>query len=316
MVFLEAMSDYIDISDEFDKANMTVTTFVESVCADLDINIQKSELKVMTESGTDDDLAYLVEAATEGAIAKIKKTVQVIIEAFKKFISDLKDKVVRVVVNKTTRDTLSKVEKKVKLNPFIARKKVQVVDKKKPLAVIEKYKNKCDKNIAKVKGGIFKQSDVEGIFKDRDDFDKDYKAAVAGTAAMTTITVANLIKTINSELDSLPKTIDSIGKETTEIVNRFCDSIEDDEVIASTRAAYSACANFRTKLGKYESNEHVDFIMQAISVLKKEVAKIKGNTEADVAKESTEGDDFDGAESFFEDGYDSESLLAELEDLL
>ena len=316
MVFLEAMSDYIDISDEFDKANMTVTTFVESVCADLDINIQKSELKVMTESGTDDDLAYLVEAATEGAIAKIKKTVQVIIEAFKKFISDLKDKVVRVVVNKTTRDTLSKVEKKVKLNPFIARKKVQVVDKKKPLAVIEKYKNKCDKNIAKVKGGIFKQSDVEGIFKDRDDFDKDYKAAVAGTAAMTTITVANLIKTINSELDSLPKTIDSIGKETTEIVNRFCDSIEDDEVVASTRAAYSACANFRTKLGKYESNEHVDFIMQAISVLKKEVAKIKGNTEADVAKESTEGDDFDGAESFFEDGYDSESLLAELEDLL
>ena len=316
MVFLEAMSDYIDISDEFDKANMTVTTFVESVCADLDINIQKSELKVMTESGTDDDLAYLVEAATEGAIAKIKKTVQVIIEAFKKFISDLKDKVVRVVVNKTTRDTLSKVEKKVKLNPFIARKKVQVVDKKKPLAVIEKYKNKCDKNIAKVKGGIFKQSDVEGIFKDRDDFDKDYKAAVAGTAAMTTITVANLIKTINSELNSLPKTIDSIGKETTEIVERFCDSIEDDEVVASTRAAYSACANFRTKLGKYESNEHVDFIMQAISVLKKEVAKIKGNTEADVAKESTEGDDFDGAESFFEDGYDSESLLAELEDLL
>ena len=168
----------------------------------------------MTESGTDDDLAYLVEAANEGAIAKIKKTVQVIIEAFKKFISELKDRVVRVVVNKTTRDTLSKVEKKVKLNPFIARKKVQVVDKKKPLAVIEKYKNKCDKNIAKVKGGIFKQSDVEGIFKDRDDFEKDYKAAVAGTAAMTTITVANLIKTINSELDSLPKTIDSIGKET------------------------------------------------------------------------------------------------------
>lgn len=316
MVFLEAMSDYIDISDQFDKANMTVSTFVESVCADLDINIQKSELKVMTESGTDDDLAYLVEAANEGAIAKIKKTVQVIIEAFKKFISELKDRVVRVVVNKTTRDTLSKVEKKVKLNPFIARKKVQVVDKKKPLAVIEKYKNKCDKNIAKVKGGIFKQSDVEGIFKDRDDFEKDYKAAVAGTAAMTTITVANLIKTINSELNSLPKTIDSIGKETTDIVERFCDSIEDDEVVASTRAAYSACANFRTKLGKYESNEHVDFIMQAISVLKKEVAKIKGNTEADVAKESTEGDDFDGAESFFEDGYDSESLLAELEDLL
>lgn len=316
MVFLEAMSDYIDISDSFDKANLTVTTFIESVCAELDINIQKSELKVMTESGTDDDLSYLIEAATEGAIAKIKKTVQVIIEAFRKFISDLKDKVVRVVVNKTTRDTLSKVEKKVKLNPFIAKKKVQVIDKRKPLSIIEKYKNKCDKNIAKVKGGIFKQSDIDGIFKDRDDFENEYKTAIAGTAAVATVTVASLIKTINSELDSLPGTIDSIGKETTEIVNRFCDSIDDEDVIASTRAAYSACANFRTKLGKYEANEHVDFIMQAISVLKKEVAKIKGNTEADVAKESTEGDEIDGAEPFLEDGYDSESLLAELEELL
>lgn len=312
MSFMEAMQGYMDISDTFDKAQNTVSIYIESVCDELDINIQKSELKVMKESGTDDDLSMLVEAAEEGAIVKIKKTLIVIIDSFKKFISDLKDKVVRVIVTKTTRDTLSKVEKKVKINPFIAKKKVQVVDKKKPLSVIEKYKNKCDKNIAKVKGGVFKQSEVEGIFKDRDDFDRDYKAVIAGSAVMMSVTVSSLIATINKELTQLPNTIDSIGKETTEIVERFCDSINDEEVAASTRAAYSACANLRTKLGKYEANEHVDFIMQAIAVLKKEVAKIKGKTEADVVKESTS----DELDSYFEESYDSEALLSELDELL
>ena len=54
--------------------------------------------------------------------------------------------------------------------------------------------------------------------------------------------------------------------------------------------------------------------MNHISVLKKEVAKIKGDTEADVIKESAE-DINDDVDSFLENGYDSDALLAELEDL-
>ena len=128
MYFVEAMQDYIDITDKYSLDLMKIDAYIESVMSELDINMQRSELKVLTESGTDDDLTYLYEAAEEGAIVKIKKAVVAVVEAFKKFISDLKDRVVRIIVTKTTRDTLSKVEKKVKLNPFIAKKKVKITD--------------------------------------------------------------------------------------------------------------------------------------------------------------------------------------------
>lgn len=314
MYFVEAMQDYIDITDKYSLDLMKIDAYIESVMSELDINMQRSELKVLTESGTDDDLSYLYEAAEEGAIVKIKKAVVAVVEAFKKFISDLKDRVVRIIVTKTTRDTLSKVEKKVKLNPFIAKKKVKITDKKKALSVINKYKSACDKDIAKVKAGIFAEKDIQSIFKDRDNFDSDYKKAISGAAALTTVTVAQLCKMINDELNSLPNVITKIGKETSDAVEKLCDGLKDEEAATSTRVAYTACANLRSKLGKAEANEYVDSIMEGMSILKTEVAKVKGNIEADVAKESVDIDH--QIDSLFEEGYDSEALLSELEDLL
>ena len=87
MYFVEAMQDYIDITDKYSLDLMKIDAYIESVMSELDINMQRSELKVLTESGTDDDLKYLYEAAEEGAIVKIKKAVVAVVEAFKKFIS-------------------------------------------------------------------------------------------------------------------------------------------------------------------------------------------------------------------------------------
>lgn len=318
MSFFEAFRDYIDISDEYDLSSRKIDTYLEYAINEYDINCKKAELKVITESGTDEDLQYFHEAAEEGAIVKIKKAVIAVIEAFKKFISDLKDRVVRVIVTKTSRETLNRVEKKVKLNPFLRKKKVQVTDKKKAMAVINKYKSKCDKDIAKVKAGIFKQTDVEGIFKDRDDFDRDYKVAVTGAASLVTLTVGELITQVNSQLNDLPNVVNKIGKDTTDAVEKLCEGLKDEDAATSTRSAYTACANLRSKLGKAEANESVDFIMQAMSVLRKEVAKIKGSIEADVATESY--DDFDSFDDdidhLYEESYDSDALLTELEDLL
>lgn len=315
MGFVDIMENYIEVSDNFDCNNSKISAYIESVESEFNINIQRSELKVMKESGTYDDLLMLEDAAEEGAIVKLKKVVDAIIEAFKEFIKDLKDKVVRIVVNKTTRQTLSQIEKKVKLNPFLAKKKVKVIDKKKPLAVINKYKGICDKNIAQVKAGVFKQSKIEGIYKAKENYEADYKKAVAGTAAVMTITVAALIAQINKDLNDLPNMITKIDKETTEIVEKFCQSV-DEETAVGARAAFTACANFRTKLGKAEANEHVDSIMDGIRALKNEV---KGLKPAKEIQESVFYDDYNLEDSYAEsayDEYDSDSLLRELEDLI
>ena len=212
-MLLEAHADYCELSDKFDTRNMKINAYLESTIRQFNINTEHAQLKVIQESGTMDDLEYLEEQANEGAIAKIKAVIQKIIDAFKEFISTLKSKVVRVICNRETKSTLNKVQQKIKFNPILARKKVKVIDKKKPLKIIKQYQSKCDKHISRAKAGVFKESEIQSIYSDRDKYDADYKKAVAGTAALITIAVSKLVQEINAEYGQLPKHIDGIDKE-------------------------------------------------------------------------------------------------------
>lgn len=301
-MFLEAFQDYIDLVDYYESVDMKVDAYVEATIRELNINREESELKVMQESGTEEDLQYLYTEAEEGALAKIKKAIRTIIEAFKQFCSDLKSKVVRIIVNAETKTTLKKIEKKVKLNPFFARKKVQVIDKKKPLKVIADYKSKAEKHLAKVKSGVFKESEITAINRDKDNYASAYKAAIAGTAATITVTVVKLLADINAEYNALPGHIDKIDKETSQILENLCTSLDKEEQ-AVVKAAFTTAANFRAKLARDEANEHVDAIMNKISVLKKSVLKAKDGdkVQANPIKESSE-DEEDGYDAFEESG--------------
>ena len=50
--------------------------FAESSFREFHINCMESELKVLTESGTEDDYKFLVEAAEESLFERIKKNMQ------------------------------------------------------------------------------------------------------------------------------------------------------------------------------------------------------------------------------------------------
>lgn len=329
-MLLEAFQEYCDISDNFDVANKKIDVFVESTLRKLDINKDEAQLKVITESGTEDDLIFLEEAAEDGAILKIKNAVSATIEAFKEFINNLKSKVIRIICNAETKNVLKKVESKVKLNPILARKKVKVIDKSKPLKIINKYKSFADSSISKVKAGAITEMTITGISTARDNYSREYKLAVAGEAALVAVAISKLIADVNSEYSQLPHHIDNIDKESSAILNNLLGSLDKEES-AVAKGAFTACANFRTKVAKDEANEHVDSIMNKLSVLKREVIKVKdpydGKTIIDT-RESTD-DDIDGLfDGFLEsadddfDSYamesasDAKSLLDELDSLI
>lgn len=311
---LEAFHDYCELSDNFDVRNKKIENYLESVLNEFDINTQEAELKVLTESGTMDDYEYLVEEASEGAVGRIKTAMKKLIDTFKQFISDLKSKVVRVIVNKDTRTVLKKAHQKVKLNPILARKKVKVIDKKKPLKVINEYKSKCDKHISKVKAGVFKEKEIQSMYSEKEKYSADYKKAVAGTAALITITVVKLLADIEAEYNQLPSHIDSIDKNTSEVLKNFISTLDGEEK-AVAKGAYTACANFRVKLAKDEANEHVDSIMHKLSVLKQNVIR----TKVDNVKESADDYDdqlddlFDGImeSGDYDDGFDFNRYMEE-----
>ena len=56
-------------------------------------NVYETSLKIMNESGTEEDTEFLLEAAKEGALTKIKNTIIKIIEAAKKAIKNLYNKI-------------------------------------------------------------------------------------------------------------------------------------------------------------------------------------------------------------------------------
>ena len=278
-MFTEAIENQIEINNATNLKEMKINSYLEATMRELAINIGESELKVLKESGTSEDLAYLTEAAENGAIDKIKKVVAAAIEAFKEFISRIKDRVVKLITTAETKETMKKVEKKIKLNPFLSKKKVQVVDTKKPLQVISKYESILDKHAARVSTGKIKPGDSKKISDLKSKFQTEYKAAIMGVAAMTTITVAALVALVNKDMETLTGGINKIDQETSASLKKMAEcKAFSEETIAEQQAAMAQIVSFRASLGREKSNELVDGLSNKISVLRKTVAgAIKGS---------------------------------------
>ena len=294
-MFTEAIANQIAIDEETILKEMKIDAYLEATMRELAINIGESELKVMKESGTEEDLAYLTEAAANGAIEKIQKTVKAAIETFKEFISRIKDRVVKLITTKETKETMKKVEKKIKLNPFLAKKKVQVVDTKKPLKVISKYESALDTHAAKVASGKVKPGDSKKIDGLKSKFQTEYKAAIMGVAAMTTITVAALVAMVNRDMESLNSGVNKIDKDTSASLNKMAECRAfSEETIAEQQAAMAKIVSFRAILGREKSNELVDGLSNKISVLRKSVAGAVKGKEVDAVIPKDKGFKFGG----------------------
>lgn len=294
-MFTEAIANQIAINEDTTLKEMKINAYLEATMRELAINIGESELKVMKESGTEEDLAYLTEAAANGAIEKIQKTVKAAIEAFKEFISRIKDRVVKLITTKETKETMKKVEKKIKLNPFLAKKKVQVVDTKKPLKVISKYESALDTHAAKVASGKVKPGDSKKIDGLKSKFQTEYKAAIMGVAAMTTITVAALVAMVNRDMESLNSEVNKVDKDTSASLNKMAEcKAFSEETIAEQQAAMAKIVSFRATLGREKSNELVDGLSNKVSVLRKTVAGAVKGKEVDTVVPKDKGFNFGG----------------------
>lgn len=301
-LFQEAAIDSLDLDHKFDVMMMKLDAYTEAVDRELEINLKKSELKCMMEEGTDADLAYLEEAAEEGALAKFKNMIAKLVAAVKEWFSQKKTKVIAKIASKEARDVLSKAEKKVKINPILANKKVQIMTEKKPLGVIHTYRSKNDKILAKTVRGMLSENTMKTLSDTKESFREDFRSALAATSSTATITVAALLTKLNAEINHLPSYVDKMEKSTTDALERLKMTCSDEAAAAAT-AATNAAANFGAELAKEEVNIKIDCIMNMMSVLKAQVMRAKGHVVAPVV-ESAEEDPFANLDdSFFEEAF-------------
>lgn len=313
---IHAFEEYLSISNDFDIRGKKIDAYIESASREFAINVKQSELKVIEESGTDDDLSFLYEAAEDGYIVKLKSAIKAVIDAFVKFMTDLKDKVVRIIVRKDSREQMKKIEKKVKMNPFLAKKKVKINNTDAEIKCINEFKSKCDKETAKELSKIKSADDIR-IGALRDTFDSNYKKVIIATAGAVTITLVALVAKINKQMEDLPSVLTNIEKENSAALQKFMDSAISDETAATCKAAMTAAANFRTQLAKKEANAHVDALMQNISAAKKAL-KIDKTVQVNIES----ADDFDAEyelemlEYQLDDSSDFEEYEEEVNDIL
>ena len=290
---IHAFEEYLKISNEYDIKAKKIDAYLENAKRELLINLKQSELKVIEESGTDDDLTLLKEAAEEGFVAKIKSAIKAIIDAFIKFMTDLKDRVVRVIVTQKSRNTLRQIEKKVKLTPFLSKRKVKIDKVEDQIKVIREFEAKCDKETAKALSKLKSADDIQ-IGALRDTFDNKFRKVCMASAAATTVTLGMLVSIINKQIESLPSAITDIERENSGALKKLMDSAIDDEAAATCKAAMTAAANFRTKLAKTEANIYVDSLGDNIAVAKKALKIDKTVTAKNtLTGESVEDEDYD-----------------------
>lgn len=292
--FFSEAAEALDAIDSAMQMNLMKGQMIaESVEREYDLNIAQAELKCMKERGSADDLMYLEEAASEGAAAKLKKIIDRIIQIWKDFCTSIRNKVMSKICSAEARQTLTKAEKKIKINPILARKKVEVININRPLGVINKYRSQVDKQSAKIIKGIVSETTAKTLGDTRDEFRAAFNKSIAGSAAVKMITVAAVVTELNSCIEKLPKLVDTCENTHTIVLDKLKATVSDDTAAAAT-AMTQACMNFRTELAKEELNQHFAYTMDLMSALKKAVIKVKGKAPvADPELKAESADDYD-----------------------
>lgn len=261
-------SDYVDATLAIGKVNL----FAEACYKDYEINLKESALKVLKESGTEEDFMFLATEAGNAYIEKAKKSIEKIIESIKKFIKQCKEKVLSMVRGENTMKAIKKAEMACKTNPKICRMKVHYQDTDKQVGAIQQGIDNIRKKTTKLKVGKGSEKDIEELDKIEESTAKKV-AAVSVASVITLGTAIALYKKTTKELNNLSiediDDVSSIGKEVKE------------GITAEAAHAFVKASGIIGKLKKERVSKKVAKLVSLLSGIKSTVSGRSGETRSE-----------------------------------
>ena len=287
------------------KAFTKLSAAKESVLFDeIDDNtIYSYEIESYNEAGYDisdedfDTLIAMREAAEGGIMDSIGKAIDKIIEAFKKFYHEMKLKVLSKIVKSEFKYAVEQIKKRIKLNPFFARKKIKIANTEKQSGVIAWFQAELAKILAKLRSG--KNVTPEEL----DDLDDEYK------------TVSNAAEVASKAADKISDSIDRAFKFT----NDHLKSAKDVASGAASEVASRArrVASMLSSAGKDMINVLINAVLDVVASIRSAASKLTGKEKdvEDVKEESVFTDDeLDSmASEILEHSYDVDDMIASIE---
>lgn len=270
----------------FDIRMMKLITYENSVYDNLDIALDTIGLKAMCENVSygDPNLDYAISEAVSDAMSKVKGMIDSIIKTFMQFVNDIKIKILTKITSAETTVAIDKLEKKLKFNPFLQKKKVTIENLNAETKLFKKTRADIQKIVAKVKSG--KVPDGSELVSIENDFDSaldGYKTDRKGT----TTTVAGAFKLVKEMKGKMAGMIDSCQKETRSALESINDATGSEH--ANSEQALSKCASLYAKVGREEINSIVRFFKNTLSEVKS-AASVTDNQPVDGKKTDDDGD--------------------------
>lgn len=262
----ELMEKYLaEASAIYESTSMKVEALMDAAGRQLAINHNEAELKVMKESGTDDDLNYLYEEADKSFVETAVKAIKKIQESIAKFFADLRDKILTMLSEKDAKGTLNKIETKVKMLPLVGRKKVPIED-------IEAADKACDeaeaslaKLAAKKKAGQNVTSeDVAEVEKSF--LEKHGKAIGAGAAIL--ITASALIVALKKHVGSMNSETKAIEASTSRDLAAYT-TLAEKANDPKDVSFWQAISRARARVGKEKGNNKFRWFSNGMNAIKK-----------------------------------------------
>lgn len=232
MSFQETVNSMINDGYECALTMEKCIIFGESVAREYNINCEEAELKVLKESGTNEDLKYLCEAAKEGLVVKLKKAIKKMIVAFKNFITNIVDKIKVTYASKKSNDVLQKLEDASNSNPKVKAMKITVHDGEKDEKAIQEAIDKLYAQKAKLKGG----ASVDTVKTTVDDIKEqtEKKRQKIAKAATLTISIGAAVLLMRKYIKKLDSDNSEAIKEAQKLAKNMEDIDVDDDRVAQT----------------------------------------------------------------------------------
>ena len=217
-----------EMTNEIDMKLLKLQLFNEAAKREFELNKQQAEIKVLKESGTQSDLNMLYEAAEEGLINKMQRSLKAAIEALKEFIKKIIDKIKSIFQSKQGKETLDKMEDICNKNPNVKNQKIKITDIDKEQKCLQKGIDKLSGIIAKIKGGHNKDSFDKEIDDVIEETNRE-RAKIIAIGAGITVTVGAAIALIKK----YTKTSEDIGKNAIYAVDKNSELNEINDVMSN-----------------------------------------------------------------------------------
>ena len=242
MTFTEAYEEMLESEKQLNIAIKKADIFTEASYKNLEINRQEADLKVLTESGTYDDLNYLYEAASEGFVNKVKKAVEKIADSLVEFIDKIVTKVKAVFGTERAKKTLDAVEKAANSNSKVKNKKITIKDGSKAEKEIQKEIDGLRGKLSRFKAGRASKADIKSVDESIHRINKKKVALITATTAITVGAAIVLLRKLVSETDSNNGAAIKDAKNIASQIKMEGVDTSDEDILKATQKLHSGIA--------------------------------------------------------------------------